>query len=268
MSWFLIGMIIDKSLINVFSLTYPLQCLSGVIASIFGVVANICVYRDNDKNAADNGIFFGMLVSIIILGLVLINSNNYINFMNMNSDTYFIFCNYSIIHILLQTILQLIVTKVYYLEQNKEANLIVFLFNIINFFVLIITILISKNQFIASTITLLVLLIFYLILLFKYINKIDFKLNIKNCFKYDSVSCSVSIMFFIIYLFSFSNSFSFGDEYITAITFATLVTDIQWDMSEAIKTVAKIDIAKKKFDYTYHFNNVNYINVYYNVSYL
>ena len=255
MSWFLIGMIIDKSLINVFSLTYPLQCLSGVIVSIFGVGANICVYRDNDKNAADNGIFFGMLVSIIILGLVLINSNNYINFMNMNSDTYFIFCNYSIIHILLQTILQLIVTKVYYLEQNKEANLIVFLFNIINFFVLIITILISKNQFIASIITLLVLLIFDLILLFKYINKIDFKLNIKNCFKYDSVSCSVSIMFFIIYLFGFSNSFSFGDEYITAITFATLVTDIQWDMSEAIKTVAKIDIAKKKFDYTYHFNN-------------
>ena len=57
MSWFLIGMIIDKSLINVFSLTYPLQCLSGVIVSIFGVGANICVYRDNDKNAADNGIF-------------------------------------------------------------------------------------------------------------------------------------------------------------------------------------------------------------------
>ena len=62
-------------------------------------------------------------------------------------------------------------------------------------------------------------------------------------------------MFFIIYLFGFSNSFSFGEKYINAITFATLITDIQWDISSAIKTVAKIDIVKKKFDYDYHFKN-------------
>lgn len=254
-SWFLIGIIIDKNLTNVFSLTYPLQCLMGIIVSIFGIGANICVHKDKNKNAADNGIFWGLLISIVIFGLIAINSNYYINFMNMNSDIYLIFCNYSIIQILLQTILQLIVTKLYYLEQNKQANLVVLLFNTINFFVLIITALISKNQLIISTITLLVLLIFDLILLFKYVNKIDFKLNIKNCFKYDSVSCSISIMFFIIYLFGFSNSFSFGEKYVIAITFATLVTDIQWDMCGAIKTVAKIDIVKKKFDYTYHFKN-------------
>lgn len=254
-SWFLIGIIIDKNLTNVFSLTYPLQCLMGIIVSIFGVGANICVHKDKNKNAADNGIFFGLIISIIIFSFIAINSNYYIDFMNMNKKIYIVFCNYSIIQILLQTILQLIVTKLYYLEKNKQANLAVALFNTINFFVLIITALISNNQLITSIVTLLVLLIFDLILLFKSVNKIDFKLNLKNCFKYDSVSCSISIMFFIIYLFGFSNSFSFGEEYVIAITFATLVTDMQWDMCGAIKTVAKIDIVKKKFDYTYHFKN-------------
>lgn len=45
-SWFLIGIIIDKNLTNVFSLTYPLQCLMGIIVSIFGVGANyMCTQR-------------------------------------------------------------------------------------------------------------------------------------------------------------------------------------------------------------------------------
>ena len=93
-SWFLIGIIIDKNLTNVFSLTYPLQCLMGIIVSIFGVGANICVHKDENKNAADNGIFLGLIISIIIFSFLAINSNYYINFMNMNKDIYLIFCNY------------------------------------------------------------------------------------------------------------------------------------------------------------------------------
>lgn len=254
-TWFLIGIIINKDLANVFTLTYPLQCLMGIIISIFGVGANVSAYKDKNKNGADNGIIYGGLVSIIIFGLIALNCEHYINFMNMNNDVYLVFCTYSILQILLQTILHLILTKLYYLELNKQANKISLLFNITNFFVLIITALITKNQIIITIITLSILTIFDLILLLKNIEKVDFKLNLKNCFKYDSVSCSMSIMFFIIYLFGFSNSFSFGEKYIVAITFATLVTDIQWDMNSAVKTVAKIDIVKKKFDYNYHFKN-------------
>lgn len=62
-------------------------------------------------------------------------------------------------------------------------------------------------------------------------------------------------MFFLIYFFGFSNSFAFGEKYVTAITFATMVTDVQWDISNAIKTVAKIDIVKHKFDYGEHLKN-------------
>ena len=60
---------------------------------------------------------------------------------------------------------------------------------------------------------------------------------------------------FIIYLFGFKNSFNFGEKYILATSFATLITDTQWDISSAIKTVAQIDIAKRLFSYKEHMKN-------------
>lgn len=254
-SWLFIGIIIDKNLTNIFSLTYPLQCILGVIISIFSIGANVSVYKDNNKHAADNGIIYGGLTSIIVFSFIMLHCKNYINFMNMDENIYLVFCNYSIYLFILQSILHLVLNKLYYLEQNQKANKISLLFNTTNFIVLIITALITKNQIIITTITLGVLTIFDLILLWKNIEKVDFKLNLKNCLKYDSVSCSISLMYFIIYFFGFSNSFSFGEKYISAITFATLVTDIQWDMVGAIKTVAKIDIVKNNFNYKTHAKN-------------
>ena len=46
LTWFLLSIILDKKLINVFTLTYPLQCLSGIITAIFGMGASICIYKD------------------------------------------------------------------------------------------------------------------------------------------------------------------------------------------------------------------------------
>ena len=73
-TWFLIGIIINKDLINVFSLTYPLQCLMGIIISIFGVGANVSGIRDKNKNSANNGILYGIIISIILFGLIALNS--------------------------------------------------------------------------------------------------------------------------------------------------------------------------------------------------
>ena len=254
-TWFLIGIIVNKDLTNTFTLTYPLQCLMGIIISIFGVGANVSGIKDKNKNSANNGIIYGIIISVVLFGLIAFNCVDYIKFMNLNEKTYLVFCTYSILQILLQTILHLILIKLYYLDLNKKANKYSITFNLLNFIVLISTTLITKNQLLISSITLSTLIIFDAILVFKNIDKFDMKLNIKNCFKYDSVSCSISIMFFIIYLFGFSNSFSFGEKYIVAITFATLITDIQWDMTSAIKTAAKIDIVRGKFNYNYHFKN-------------
>ena len=248
-AWFFIGIIINKELTNTFALTYPIQCLMGIILSIFGVGANVCSIRDNNKNSADNGIIYGIIISFILFGLIALNCNSFIGFMNMKKKIFYIFCLYSIGQIFLQTILHLVLTKLYYLEMNKKANKYSIIFNSLNFIGLVGTALIIKNQVIISIVTLSLLTIFDIILLYKNIDKIDWKLNLKNCFKYDSVSCSMQIMFFIIYLLGFSNSFAYGDKYIVAITFATLITDIQWDMAAAIKTAAKIDIVKRNFDF-------------------
>ncbi len=260
-SWFMLGIILDKNLINIFSLTYPLQCLMGMIIAVFGVGANISIYKDENKHAADNGIFYGILFSIIIFGFILINRDNYILFMNMDVEIYKTFATYSIIQIFLHTILHLVVNKLYYKEENKKANKITFLFNIINFISLIGIALISKNQIITATFACIIILIMDIIILFKNVEKIDFKLNLKNCFKYNSVAFSTSFLFFIIYLFGFSNSFEYGENYLLAITFATLVTDVQWDIDDSIRAVAKIDIAKKKFVYKEHLKNAIKLNL-------
>ena len=116
-TWFLIGIIIDKNLTNTFVLTYPMQCIMGIIISIFGVGANVSKIKDKNKNSANNGIVYGTIISIIIFGLIALYCKDYIRFMNLDEKTYSIFCTYSILQILLQTVLHLILTKLYYLDQ-------------------------------------------------------------------------------------------------------------------------------------------------------
>lgn len=254
-SWFALGKILSNDLINVFGLTYPLQCITGIINAIFGVGANISKYKDNIKNSADNGMFYGIIISLLIYEMVILNIDKYINFMNMDVSTYKVFATYSTVQIMLHTMLTLVTTKLYYENKNKKANRITLIFNAVNFIVLILSSILTKNELITSILTIVVLVSMSTLIIIKNISKIDFKLNIKNCIKYDSSYLCINFMFFIIYFFGFSNSFNYGEKYVLAITFATLVTDMQWDIKSAIDTVAKVDIAKGNFVYEEHRNN-------------
>ena len=49
-SWFLLGILVDKNLINIFSLMYPIQFIIRSIQSVFGTGANVSAYKDNNKN--------------------------------------------------------------------------------------------------------------------------------------------------------------------------------------------------------------------------
>lgn len=261
LTWFLLSVILDKKLINVFTLTYPLQCLSGIITAIFGMGANICIYKDNNKNSSNNGIFYGLLVSLVIFIYILFNNDGYIKLMNMNANDYHIFSIYSIIQLFNQTIVMLILNKLYYMEENKKANKISLLFNMSYFVITIVISLITFNQFLVMIYTSIIMSLFTLIILITNIGKIDFKLNFYNAFKYNSVSIVNNIFFFIIYLFGFKNSFAYGTKYIVAINLATLVTDLQWDIETSVSTVAKIDISKNKFVYKEHLKNALKLNV-------
>ena len=85
--------------------------------------------------------------------------------------------------------------------------------------------------------------------------KFKFSLNLLNCIKYNSVELSSDIFLLLVYLFGFSNTFEFGEKYVAALTFATLITDTQWDTFNAITTVAQIDISKGNFNYKEHRKN-------------
>lgn len=253
--WFLLGILVNKNLINIFTLIYPIQFIISSIKSVFGVGANISAIRDRTKESVFSGFLCGAILGVIILGCIIINIDKYINFMNMESSIYRTFAIYAVAQMFLQLLLNLSLCKLYYENKHKLANKCSLTFNLINFCSLIIMSLITKNQIQITSISFAITLIFVLIIILRTIEKTKFKINIVKCIRYDSAFLFAEISMFIIYLFGFKNSFDFGEKYILAISFATLITDTQWDISDTIKTVAQIDITKKEFSYREHLKN-------------
>ncbi len=254
-SWFLLGIIVDKNLINIFTLTYPLQFIYYILSSVFSTGANISKEKDNNKNAVMSGMFIGTIVSTIIFLVVLINIDNYINFMNMDIHTYKTFTIYSVIQLFISLEFAMILNKLYYEEKNTLANKYSLIFNLLNFILLIATSLITKNQVVIIVTTLIPLALFTLYIYIKNSDKFKLQLDLIKCIKYDSVEFFNNISFFLIFLFGLSNALEFGWEYANALTFIALITDTQWDTANAVVTAATIDISKSNFNYKYHRNN-------------
>lgn len=254
-SWFLLGIIVDKNLINIFTLTYPLQFIYYIIKSIFSTGANISKEKDKNENAVMSGLVLGTIVSIIIFTIILLNVDNYISFMNMDISTYKNFTIYSILQLFICLEFAMMQDKLYYEEKNKLANKHSLVFNLLNFILLIGTSLITKNQVIIISTTLIPLAIYTLYIYIKNSNKFKFNINVSKCIKYDSVELFNNIAFFLIFLFGLSNALEYGEMYATALTFIALITDTQWDTFDAIKEAATIDISKRKFNYIEHRNN-------------
>lgn len=254
-SWFLLGIIVDKNLINIFTLTYPLQFIYYIIKSIFSTGANISKEKDKNKDAVMSGLILGTIVALIIFIIILLNVDNYISFMNMDISTYKNFTIYSILQLFICLEFAMMQDKLYYEEKNKLANKHSLVFNLLNFILLIGTSLITKNQIIIISTTLIPLAIYTLYIYIKNSNKFKFNINVLKCIKYDSVELFNNIAFFLIFLFGLSNALEYGEMYATALTFIALITDTQWDTFDAIKEAATIDISKRKFNYIEHRNN-------------
>lgn len=255
LSWFLLGIIVDKNLINIFTLTYPLQFISYIIKAVFSTGANISKEKDKDENAVMSGLLLGTVISFFIFALILFNIDNYISFMNMDVKIYKTFAIYSVLQLFISLEFTMIQDKLYYEEKNKLANIYSILFNLLNFVLLIGTSLITKQQGIIITVTLLPLFIFTLYIYLKNSNKFKFEINILNWIKYNSVELFNNIAFFIIYMFGLSNALEYGEIYGNALTFVSLITDTQWDTAEAITMASNIDISKSNFNYKTSRNN-------------
>jgi len=253
--WFLLGIIVDKNLINIFTLTYPLQFLYYIFRSVFSTGANISKEKDKNKDAVMSGLVIGSIISLITFLLILINIDGYINFMNMDVNIYKTFTIYSVIEIFISLEFAFILNKLYYEGQNKLANKYSIMFNLLNLVLLVGTSLITKNQSVIVTTTLIPLFLFTLYIIIKNSDRFKLKLNIFKCIKYDSVELFNNIGFLLIFLFGLSNAINFGEKYTLALTFVALITDTQWDTADAIVTAATIDISKNNFNYKEHKRN-------------
>lgn len=253
--WLFLSFTIDKNLINVFTITYPLQFVYYILKSIFSTGANISKEKDKNNDAVMSGILMGSIISTIIFSIILLNVEKYINFMNMDVTIYKNFTIYSILELYISLEFAMVLDKLYYEEKNKLANKYSIIFNLLNFILLIGTSLITKNQVVIITTTLLPLFLLTLFIIFKNSDKFKLKLDILKCIQYDSVELFNNIAYLLIFLFGLSNALEFGEKYALALTFISLITDTQWDTVDAIVTVSTIDIVKKQFNYKKNRNN-------------
>lgn len=254
-SWFVLGIIIDENLINVFTLTYPIQFIWYMFKSIFSTGANISKEKDKNDNATMSGLVLGTIIGFFVFGFFVLNIDKYIQFMNMDILTYREFAIYSIIQLYIQLIFTFIINKLYFEEKNDLANKYSITFNILNFFALLLSCLMLENKMAIVIVTLITIFIYTIIIAAKTLNRFKLEFQILNFIKYDSVELFNSMAFFIIFLFGLSNVIKFGEEYILALTFVALITDTQWDAFDSISTVAKIDISKNRFNYKEHIRN-------------
>lgn len=249
LSWFCLSLLVNKNLINVFSLVYPMQYCCHIIRSPLSTGANISKIRDRNKNAVMSGMFIGIILSIIVFGFTALHIDDYINFMHMDISIYHDFALYAILLFGLQTIFSFILDKLYYEGQNSRANRYSFGFNLLSFITLVGPALFTKNPFHIITISLITMTIYTLAILFKNLQHFHFHLNLFHCIKYDSVDLSSAVIYLLIYLFGLSSSFECGADFTLALTFVTLITDTQWDTLKAIDVTSKIDLSHRNFNF-------------------
>lgn len=255
LSWFMLGILVDENLANVFTLTYPIQFIWAMLRSIFATGANISKEREKDENDVLSGMTLGIIVGAFIFGFLAINVEKYIEFMNMDVNIYKEFTIYSILQLYIQLIFSFVLEKLYYEDKEKLANKYCIQMNLLNFVVLMVSALLFEKQATMIVITLMSILIYTVFVTIKCYKKFKLKINIINYIKYDSVDIFNNLLFFIIFLFGLSNALEYGEKYAVALNFVALITDTQWDAFEAISTVAKIDISRRKFNYKEHRSN-------------
>lgn len=240
----------DPNISNVFSLTYPLQFVIYLLKAIFGTGANIKRVKNKSDDIVYSSIIMCSILSFIILGTVALCAKDYIRFMNMDADYYYELCLYSLGNLFIQLLFSLFLEKLYFEDKDKIANIHSLIYNILTFAGLIIPSLITKNIVIIISISLSISLIYVIAFFIWQFKKFKFDFNILPNMKYESATIADQLFMLIIYLFGFRNAFGYGEQYLTAINFISLITDAQWDSIYAIVTVAKIDISHENYHYT------------------
>lgn len=253
--WMILGITVNKELVNVFVLIYAVQFLSLVCTEFFAVGANTYANIEHDPDAVYTAMIVGSIFGFLLFGSIALRIDDYLRFMNADVGIYHWFGMYAVIHQFLSFCLMLILYKLYFEKRNKEANKYSTIFNVLMFTMTIGLSLILKNQARIVFVSLSILIIYIVYLFCKEIKHFHFSFPWKKFLRYNSVEIVQNFIFFFIYLFGISNTTTYEKDILTVISFVTLVCDAQWDMTSAIITAAKIDLSNHAFNYKISIKN-------------
>lgn len=247
--WILLGILVDKNITNIYTITYSIQFIIGLLIVIFGAGPNITAVKMKKEEIIDANIILGMFITFIIILFLIINLDNFLSFLSLNPDAYRDYCFYAFIFMYFQFIIRVVNYKLYFKGENKKANYLTIIFNTINFLSIILLSIFIEEKIIAILITLALDFIIIIFILIISIDKFTFNFQIKNNLKYVSNDIFDYLWLFIIYFVGQKTTFEFGEMFLVAMTFETMITDGQWEMSYAVQTAATIDASKDKLDY-------------------
>lgn len=253
LAWFVLGIALgDPSLIEVFSITYPLQFVHQIIVHLFGTGANICKEKMNKPGAAYGGFILGSVITTILFGGIACNVDMYLLFMGYNASVYRILTVYSVLQLGITTVFYILLESLYFQDRETTASLCCILFNVINITTLAATAILTKNQFVVCIFTLAVQCGYVILVVCRLGRFVHPDFTILPNFRYESSIVCSDLLLFLVYLFGLKNVNNYDAKYIAAANFATLITDTQWDALVAVTVVAKIDLVKGRFQYKEH----------------
>lgn len=268
-TWICLGFTMgNPNLTSVFSLTYAVWFIEGILFCVFATGANVRKNKRQEKtnNIVYSGMIWAMFFGIIIFGILTAFSDNYVKFMHMDVAVYGRFARFTMLQALAWLLVQLVTEKLYFDKKDFKANLFGILFYVLNFVSLILCSLITKNEYIITGITLGILYIYAIVLFATSFKKFKFVWNFLPNIKYDSVSLCSNVLFFITYFVGYSNAFEYGAKYVAAINLVNIVTDPQWDALTAIGKIAKIDLSKNEYNFKSAIKNSSILTLIYATS--
>lgn len=253
--WILLSYIVSKDIARIFSITYSFQFIFSLIVAIFGTGPNVTAQKHNNKEIIDSNIILGMIVTLVLVIIFSVNVDAYLRFMNLNPNIYRAYTIYSILLMFLQVIIRMINEKLYFQNENKKANRLTIVFNIINILLIISLSMFIVNKVTAICLTIALDTIIIIYIMIKNIEALSWEFCIKENVKYVSGEIYDSLWMFVIYFVGDRMLYGFGEAFIVADNFSGLISDAQWDMSYAIITAATIDASKDKLHFKSNLKN-------------
>ena len=262
LSWIVLGLVKgDARIENVFSITYPMGFVWSIAVSFFATGANIRANKEGKENAVYSSAFWGIIFSGLVFIIPIIFVDNYISFFGQDPEVYREYVIYAFLLIIVQSMFSFVVEKMYFEDREKTANKHLFAFNLTNFAVLILSSLVFDKFIISMIVTLISVLIYVVVLYIKEFKKFKIDFSFLKNFKYESANIISYLFMFLIYFFGLKNAFCAGEEYVLALSIVGLSTDAFWDSMQAISKIAKIDLAKNRYDYKNEMKNASIFSV-------